>query len=282
VTGRPITGATKVAGVIGDPVGHSLSPALHNAAYAALDLDWVYVAFPVPRGRGAAAVDAMRTLGLAGLNVTMPHKADAAAACDQLTPAAAALGSANTLVPLRDGRILGDSTDGEGFLGALRVDGVDPAGTAVVVIGAGGAARAIVAALASVAATVTVLARRPDAALAVAQLAPRAVGCELGSAQGSAAVARAAIVVNATSIGMRNEAPLIDVATLASSAFVAETIYSPRETPLLAAARARNLAGSNGLGMLVEQAALTFEILTGRGAPRQIMRQIVTQSENSW
>ena len=105
--------------MIGDPVRHSRSPAIHNAAFAALGLDFVYVAFPVAAGRAAAALDAVRALGLAGLNVTMPHKEGAAAACDELTPGAAVLRSVNTVVH-RDGRLLGDSTDGPGLVAALR------------------------------------------------------------------------------------------------------------------------------------------------------------------
>src|SRR5205823_1468842 len=112
----PLSGHTRVVGVIGDPVAHSLSPALHNAAFEALGLDWVYVAFPVPRGRAAEAVAAVPALGLAGFNVTMPHKEDVAAACDELTPDAAALRSVNTVVAGPAGRTRGDSTDGPGFL----------------------------------------------------------------------------------------------------------------------------------------------------------------------
>ncbi|MGH8999095.1 MAG: shikimate dehydrogenase family protein, partial [Acidimicrobiia bacterium] len=134
---------TKVVGVIGDPVRHSLSPAIHNAAFAACGLDWVYVAFPVARGSGGAAVGAAAALGLAGLNVTMPHKEDAASACDDLTADAAALAAVNTVVVGAGGRTLGDSTDGGGFLAALAADGIDVAGRSVLVLGAGGAARAV-------------------------------------------------------------------------------------------------------------------------------------------
>src|SRR5688572_25916274 len=137
-----ITGATRVVGVIGDPVRHSLSPAIHNAAFAALGLDWVYVAFPVATGRGGDAVAAARTLGLAGLNVTMPHKAQVAAACDDLTDDARALRAVNTVVIGEDGRALGASTDGEGFLASLAEDGIAVGdGTRVLIVGAGGAAK---------------------------------------------------------------------------------------------------------------------------------------------
>jgi len=138
-----ITGATRVAGVIGDPVRHSLSPVLHNAAYRELGLDWIYVAFEVPDGATRDALAAMRVLGLAGLSVTMPHKTAAAEACDALSADAAALRSVNTVSLGADGRLAGDSTDGEGFLRSLRDAGHDPGGATVVLLGAGGAARAV-------------------------------------------------------------------------------------------------------------------------------------------
>ncbi|MDQ3946916.1 MAG: quinate/shikimate dehydrogenase, partial [Actinomycetota bacterium] len=195
-TPRSPGGRTRVAGVIGDPVGHSLSPALHNAAFAAAGLDWVYVAFPVPHGRGGAAVAAARDLGLAGLNVTMPHKADAAAACDELTPDAGALASVNTVVIRPDGRVLGESTDGAGFLAALAEDGIEVAARRVLVLGAGGAARAVVLALGRAGAAVTVAARRPAAAKTAAGLAPGAKAIVLADAAGGGDAHD--VVVNAT------------------------------------------------------------------------------------
>ncbi|MEL6985325.1 MAG: shikimate dehydrogenase, partial [Actinomycetota bacterium] len=144
-----ISGNTRLAGVIGDPVRHSLSPAIHNAAFAACGLDWVYVALPVPAGGGAAAVEGMRTLGIDGLSVTMPHKAEVAAAVDELTPAAAALGVCNCLYRADRGeRIVGHSTDGDGFVTAFqtRFDR-SPAGLSFLIAGAGGAARSIVESL---------------------------------------------------------------------------------------------------------------------------------------
>ena len=139
-----VTAATRVAAVIGDPVRHSLSPAIHNAAFAAAGLDWVYVAFEVPAGRAADAIRAMDVLGIDGLSVTMPHKADVAAAVDSCTPDALALGAVNCVVR-RHGRTTGHSTDGDGFLWGLQDDlSVDPSGLRCVVLGAGGAARAVV------------------------------------------------------------------------------------------------------------------------------------------
>ncbi len=172
----PVSGHTTVAGIIGDPVAHSRSPVLHNAAYAALDLDWVYVAFPVVAGQVDVALRGLAALHGAGCNVTMPHKREAARACDELAPTAAALGDVNTVV-VRDGRLLGDSTDGAGFLDAATEAGVTLAGRSVLVLGAGGAARAIVHALADGAGRLRVSARRVDAAAAAAALGtPRRAG----------------------------------------------------------------------------------------------------------
>jgi len=270
VTSAPSTprGSTRVVGVIGDPVTHSRSPAIHNAAFAALGLDWVYVAFPVAAGHGRDAVAAVRTLGIAGINVTMPHKSDVAATCDELTPAAAALGSVNT-VTNRAGHLLGDSTDGPGFVAALRGHGVDPTGRRVLVLGAGGAARAIVDALGRAGAVVTVAARRPDAGERAAALAPGATA--VGFDDLTRVVGGVDVVVNATPIGMGGEAPPFDPGVLTADQFVYDTVYHPSPTPLLADAVARGIPCAGGLSMLVHQAALAFTLWTGEAAPLAVM-----------
>jgi shikimate dehydrogenase len=264
--GQTITGSTRVVGVIGDPVGHSRSPAMHNAAFAALGLDWVYVAFPVARGDGAAAVRAVPVLGLSGLNVTMPHKADAAGACDDLGSEAAVLGAVNTVVDA-DGTLVGHSTDGDGFLRALDDEGVAVDGRRALVVGAGGAARAIAHALGRAGAAVTVAARRPDAARDAAALAPGGVTAGIDDV----AVDQFDVIVNATPLGMRGEPPPFDPAGLHAGQFVYDTVY-PTETPLLRDARARGVRAAGGLGMLVHQGALSFSLWTGVEAPLDIMR----------
>jgi shikimate dehydrogenase len=271
--GQLITGATRVVGVIGDPVGHSRSPAMHNAAFGALGLDWVYVAFPVPRGAGAAAVRAMPALGLAGLNVTMPHKADAAAACDDLAPDAAALGAVNTVVDSA-GTLVGHSTDGDGFLRALDDEDVAIAGQRAIVLGAGGAARAIAHALGRVGAHVTVAARRSEPARSAAALAPDGVAVGLGEI----AVDRFDVIVNATPLGMHGEPPPFDTAKLRFDQCVDDTVY-PAETPLLREARARGLRAAGGLGMLVHQGALSFSLWTGVAPPLDVMRAAAARPE---
>jgi shikimate dehydrogenase len=264
---RVITGATRVVGVIGDPVEHSRSPAMHNAAFAALALDWVYVPFPARRGEGGDAVRAMHALGLAGLNVTMPHKADAAAACDDLEPAAADLGAVNTVVVGGDGELVGHSTDGEGFMRALDDEHVNVSGRRCVVVGAGGVARAIAQALGRGGADVTVAARREDAARRAAALAPGGAALTLGDVP----VESFDLVVNATPLGMSGEPPPIDSTRLHAGQFVYDTVY-PAETPLLAEARARGARAAGGLGMLVHQGALSFELWTGLAPPLDPMR----------
>jgi len=263
-------------GLIGDPIAHSRSPAIHNAAFAALGLDWVFVPFPVRAGLGRDAVAAVRTLGIAGLSVTMPHKADVADTCDELTPAAAALGSVNTVV-LRDGAVVGDSTDGPGLIAAFHGHGVDPAGRRVLVLGAGGAARAIVDALGRAGATVTVAARRAEAGDRAAALAPDATAVSFDVID--EAVAAADVVVNATPIGMQGEPPPFDPARLRPDQFVYDTVYHPSPTPLLRAALQRGIHAADGLSMLVQQAALAFTIWTGEAAPIGVMHDAALGSD---
>jgi shikimate dehydrogenase len=237
----------------------------------------VYVAFPVPAGSGAAAVEAMRTLGLAGLSVTMPHKQSAATAVDRLTPSAARLGVVNTVswAASSDTELVGDSTDGPGFIDSLRGDeGFDPAGCRAVVLGTGGAARSVTLALAEARArSVVVAGRNAAAARACAELAgPSASAAGVGDL--AAAVREADLLVNATPVGMdpADDLPLgIDPDWLASCRFVADLIYSPARTRLLIEARTRLVSASNGLGMLIHQAARQIEMWTGRPAPLDIM-----------
>jgi shikimate dehydrogenase len=291
-----------VAGVIGDPIHHSLSPALHNAAFAALGLDWVYVAFPVPAGQGASAVAAMRALHLSGLSVTMPHKADVVGSLDRLAPTAARLGVVNTIAWAAGGdglQLEGESTDGGGFIDSIRGDdGFDPKGRRCLVLGSGGAARSVTLALAQAGAhSVAVAARQVEACVSCAGLAgaagstltvagagtagstlPVAGAGRAGSALPVAEIAGAAsdadLIVNATPVGMAAGDGLpfdLDPQCLRAGQLVVDLIYAPATTPLLAAARARGAATANGLGMLIHQAARQVAIWTGRPAPLEAM-----------
>jgi shikimate dehydrogenase len=263
----PVTGHTTVAGIIGEPVAHSRSPAIHNAAYTARGLDWIYVPFPVRPGQVPHALEGLRALGAAGCNVTMPHKREAALACDQLEATASTLGVVNT-VWVRDGRLVGDSTDGGGFVDATRAAAVKLDGARVLVLGAGGAARAIVHALGELAA-VRVWARRDDAAVATAALGASADPVQSDELDNEAATSD--VVVNATPLGMLGEPPPFDAQRLHAGQTVIDAVYAPADTPLLEAAREHGAAAINGLGMLVHQAARSFTLLTGCEAPLDAM-----------
>lgn len=274
---RPVTGHTKVAGVIGDPVRHSLSPALHNAAFGHLGLDWVYAAFEVPAGRSADAVEAMRVLGIEGLSVTMPHKAEVAAAVDELSRPAALLGAANCV--WRDGnRLIGENTDGAGFVNALRAQvGTEFTELAAVVVGAGGAGRAVIAALAEQGASVTVVNRSSAAAERAAAIGEAAAtGRGLISVGSPEAVRDADLIVNATPLGMSPADALpLETLMLRSGQVVVDLIYRPERTPLLEAALAAGADTLNGVGMLLFQAAEQFKLWTQLEAPIEAMASAV-------
>jgi shikimate dehydrogenase len=262
--------------VIGSPIGHSLSPVLFNAAFAHCGLDWTYVAFEVPEGQAGSALAGMRAFGLGGLSVTMPHKAAVASGVDVLAPDAAALGAVNCVVPhmLDSGevRLLGENTDGPGFLAALAEERIEVAGARVAVFGAGGAARAVVRALAGAGAVdVLVLNRTAARAVAAAALAG-----DVGRVGLPVDVVSADLVVNATSVGMAGT-PLggqipLDPGLLGPGHVVVDLVYEPAETPLLVAAKAQGSRVVGGLGMLVHQAALAFGRWTGVEPPVAVMR----------
>jgi shikimate dehydrogenase len=278
-----------VVGVIGSPVRHSLSPVLHNAAFAALDLNWVSLAFEVAPGRAAAALDGARALGLAGLSVTMPHKAEVAALVDTGTEVAARLGAVNCVIN-HEGLLQGANTDGQGFLASLeRAAGFEPAGKRCLVIGAGGAARAVAYALGEAgAAEVVVVNRTPARAAEVAALAGvagRALA-EADVAQTEVEAAQADLVVNATPVGMAGAGPadaaeqwLVPPVLLHAGQVVTDLVYAPRRTAWLVAAADAGATTVGGLGMLVHQAAAQVELWTGQEAPVDVMWRAATQSD---
>lgn len=271
-----LSGSTRVAAVIGHPIRHSLSPALYNAAFEAEGLDWAFLAFDVAEGDGEAAVKAMRPLGIEGLSVTMPHKEAAARAVDRLTPTAEKLAAVNC-VALRAGELIGDNTDGAGLVDALRRDeGLDLAGLRCLVLGAGGAARAVVLALAHAgAADVAVWGRTPERAARAAGLAGpvgRVLDEPAGEAAGEAADLAFDVIVNATPVGMPDSPGMpVDPADIRAGTVVVDLIYYPPLTPLLEAARARGAVAVNGLGMLIHQAAHQFRLWTGEDPPLEVM-----------
>jgi shikimate dehydrogenase len=276
-----LSGHTQLVGVCGWPVEHSLSPAMHNAAFRALGLDWRYLAFPVPPERLGEAVAGLRALGLKGANFTVPHKEALLRWVDELTPAARAIGAANTLSVAADGRLSAHNTDAAGFLRALGEAGFDPAGCRAVVLGAGGAARAVVYALAGAGAQLTLLNRTPERAV---QLAREFAGVNaratlVGAALEEEALRQAArvanLVVNTTTLGMwpRVETtPWPDALPFPRQALLYDLVYTPRPTQLMTQARAGGATAVDGLGMLVHQGAEAFTLWTGTEAPMAVMR----------
>jgi shikimate dehydrogenase len=249
-----------LAGVLGFPVAHSRSPVMMNAAFAELGLDWRYVRLPVPPERFAETARALPGSGFRGANVTIPHKLAAHALADELTPAAAAIGAANTLT-FEDGRVLADNTDAGGLLDAL---GEDPRGSRALVLGAGGAGRAAVWALREAGAEVAVWNRTPERAQELA--------AEFGVAQAEHPARRADILVNATALGLHGE-DLPAELELEPAAVVADLVYGEAETALCRWAEATGARVVDGLEVLVRQGARSLERWTGRAAPLDAMRR---------
>ncbi len=254
-----ITAATKVLGVIGDPVGHSLSPIMHNGWIADAGLDAVYVALPLKVADAAAAIKAMRGFGFTGFNVTVPHKEAAASAADRSDGAVA-----NVLRWEQDGTLSAFSTDGAGFLDSLDESEPDWRGRVkrVLIVGAGGASQAIGQALSPHVETVHFINRTPERANAVASTLRN--GRTLRWDDMERGFGAVELVVQTTTLGMSgSEAPAWPVAFCRPNAIVADIVYRPLETELLAAARARGLSAVDGLGMLIHQGARSFELWFG-------------------
>lgn len=271
VAPSPIGGKTHVVGVIGWPVEHSLSPAIHNAAFASLGLDWAYVPLPVAPGELRPAVDGLVSLGLRGANVTMPHKTEGAEIADELTDDARRLHAVNTLVVGSD-RLLGHNTDAPGFERFLRRDvGFDPRGCSAIVLGSGGAARAVALALGvGGAVKLEVAVRDPagaaDLRRAVEHTALTVDVVAFHSVEGR----RADLVVNATPLGADGrEAP--PMPSVGPGVVVVDLLYEPTVTAFQVAAREAGAEVFGGLGMLLQQAALSFELWTGQPAPIDVM-----------
>ena len=264
-----ITGTTRVACVLGSPVRHSLSPAIHNAAFAAAGVDAVYVALDVDAADLGRTVTALRAVGFEGASVTMPLKEAALSLCDTVGPVARALGSVNTLVPRSDGTLHGESTDGEGCVGALRGSGVDPLGRRCIVVGAGATARACILALAeSGAAAVGVLNRTPSRAADAARLA-----AGVGYVAQSSDIENSDVIVHTTPAGMGdNVDTAFDYGQIREHHTVLDAVYQPLETPLLATARLAGARCSDGLWMLVHQAVAQQDLWTGSRPDPAIMR----------
>jgi shikimate dehydrogenase len=256
-----LSGHARVAGIAGWPVTYSRSPRLHGFWLQRHGIDGAYIPLPIRPGEFPAAMRGLLAAGFAGANVTIPHKIAAFEVCDTIDETAQRAGAVNTLV-FRDGRIAGSNTDGYGFVANLHAHGVNPAAGPVLLLGAGGSARAVAAALLDVGAPVTVANRTLARAEALARDLP---GLRIAEWDARGAVlAGHALVVNATPLGMVGHAPLdLDMSQAPVSLVVADNVYVPLETPLLAAARARGLRCVEGLGMLLHQAVPGFRAWFG-------------------
>lgn len=270
----------RIIAIIGCPIGHSISPAMHKAAFNTLDLDYDYVAFEVAPPDLKEALSGLRALKIAGFNVTIPHKEEVIPFLDDLTKVARDIGAVNTVV-CQDQKMVGYNTDGPGFIESLRSDAkFDPRGKKVVILGAGGAGRAVA----------TMLGEAGAGSIAIADVAenkavrlveyllsyskPPCSHLRMDSPELQQKIDEADLLVNATPIGMApksEEIPLPENIKLHPDLLVYDLVYNPRETELLRSARARGAKTCSGLGMLVRQGALAFTLFTGEEAPLETM-----------
>ncbi len=258
---------TMICGIVLHPAGHTRSPAMHNAAFRACGIDATYHAFDVPPDGLADAIRGMRGLGLRQLAVSIPHKTAVMAHLDRVDPTAQAIGAVNT-VTLREDGLEGTNTDWIGALKALRRE-VEPSGLRAVVLGAGGAARAVVYGLLQAGARVSVLNRTEARA---AELA-RSLGAQDSGPLEKLASEAAEIIVNTTSVGLRSEASPVDAAAIPANAVVMDAVYDPADTRLLKDAKDRGARPLGGKWMLVHQAAEQFHLWTGKEAPLEAMAE---------
>jgi shikimate dehydrogenase len=283
-----VNGGTCVLGIIGHPVRHSLSPVMHNSALRACGLDFVYVPFEVAPAALGAAVAGLRALGVAGFNVTIPHKTEVMQYLDGFDDSAVAAGAVNT-VKNDAGRLVGYNTDGDGLVRSLVMElGFEPKGASVALVGAGGAARGAVAALCRAGAGNIIIANRsrekavelvrlmscryPGTGLSITESCEELEGC----------LADVDVLVNTTSLGMHpDDGPILRLDSLRRNALVYDMVYAPPVTPLLNAAGRQGLRHANGLGMLAAQGELGFAIWTGMLPPEGLMKSVLDGICNS-
>ncbi|MBN1824568.1 MAG: shikimate dehydrogenase [Endomicrobiales bacterium] len=271
-----ISASTKITGLFGFPVKHTLSPAMHNAAFSALGLDFIYLPFEVKPGELASACGAVRSLSFRGVNVTVPHKERIIPFLDSLDPLAKAIGSVNTVVNT-NGKLKGYNTDARGFLLDLNAKGFAPKNRTAAVFGAGGAGKAVAHALSSAGIKrILVTDIEGRKARSLAKRVSRAVFVPLKKFAGS--TKNADLLVNATPVGMRNGDRSVALAKdLKRGMFVYDLVYN-RKTELGAEARKAGAKYSGGLGMLMLQGAVAFEIWTGRRAPVAAMKKALERA----
>ncbi len=272
-----ISGSTILVGVIGNPVKHSLSPVILNAAFREAKINWVYTAFETPEEKLADAIGGIRALGIAGLSVTMPHKAKVCSLLDEISDSAQTLNAVNCIVN-DAGKLEGHNTDGDGFLDAVKHDaGLDVAGKKVLVVGSGGSARSIIHSLGKAgAAEIAVINRTKKKALDALELAGP-VGRYVEETEIPEVVSEANLVVNATPIGMLDTDDTanfpIEPNLFSKGQLAIDLIYHPISTPWMEALRDLEVEAHGGLSMLIFQAARAFKLWTGKEAPVDAMRK---------
>lgn len=281
-----INGKTQLVGLIGWPVSHSFSPAMHNAALKALGLNWVYVPLPVPPSRVGDALRGLKALGFQGVNVTVPHKQAVMPFLDEISPAAKAIGAVNTiLVEEETGRLLGHNTDWRGFMADLEALNVAVAGRDCLILGAGGSARAVVYGLQQAGARIGLLARR------VEQAQQLAAGMQDGSLVGSWPLAAlgeiigaltSPLIVNTTPLGMSPfiaGSPWSDEVPFPRGSFIYDLVYNPRQTTLMSQALTAGCQTSNGLGMLLRQGAASLALWSGLDPDLALMEKALEEAK---
>ncbi|NLJ58945.1 MAG: shikimate dehydrogenase [Tissierellia bacterium] len=281
-----IKGRTRLIGLLGDPVKHSLSPLMHNIAFKALDLDYVYMAFQVKEGFIKEGIEAMKTLNGAGFNLTMPHKQSVIGYLDEVSEEAALIGSVNTVKNV-DGKLLGYNTDGKGFVKSLEEKEIEYKGKKTIILGAGGAARAIATQLAyDGAGEIVIFNRTFSSAVEIIDN----INKNLPSCKGKALqlneeelireIKDASILINCTSVGMEPNSKSIISSNKAfhKDLFVADIIYQPTKTKLLKIAEEEGCNYMNGLMMLIWQGAIAFNIWTGEHMPIDLIRKEIFKS----
>ncbi len=280
-----ITAKTKICGLIGDPIEHSVSPAMHNAAFREKGLDFVYLPFRVKKEQLRQAIDGARVLNIVGLNITIPHKVNVIPYLDELDPLAEKIGAVNTIVN-SNGSLKGYNTDASGFLKALTGRGIEPRGKKVVILGAGGASKAVSFSLAERGADLVILNRELefDWAVELAGHLSRSFSIEvralkLNEPNLKKALVGADILVNTTSVGMspRGDESPVPKRLLKPGLTVFDIVYNPLKTRLLREAEASGAEVIPGLDMLAWQGALAFEMWTGVAAPFEMMREEITR-----
>lgn len=282
-----ITGHTRLVGLFATPIRHSVSPMIHNKAFETLGIDAVYLAFDLGEKDLSTAIASMKSLDMLGANLSMPHKMAAVPMMDELSEAAQLIGAVNTILH-QDGKLIGHNTDGIGFMSSLKVKGIEVLQKKITVIGAGGAATAIIvqAALDGVK-EIAVFNRKDDFFQKIQNklaVISKKTGCNIqlydlaDQKQLAQEVAESRLLVNATGVGMSPQlaaTPIEDFSIIHSDLAVYDVIYTPRETRFLKQAKERGVVTSNGLGMLLYQGAAAFELWTGQKMPIEVVQPII-------